>query len=111
MRCDGLILNRLGSFVHAARMNSDGVRAQCLELTSMVVGIDEQMQVGPKLLVAVVVVAFDGCVPDCAVHPLEPDRLAEGWFTLVSRCSISCSSQRRSKMCWPSQMSLLLLVN
>lgn len=37
----------------------------------MVVGVHEQVRVRPELLVAVVMVSFDGCVLDGAVHPLD----------------------------------------
>jgi hypothetical protein len=45
--------------------------AQGLEPTRVVVGIDEERQVRPELVVAVVVVALDGRVLDRAVHPLD----------------------------------------
>ena len=35
----------------------------------------------------------------------------QGWFTLVSRCSIPCPSHTRSKMCRLSQTSCLRAVN
>lgn len=44
---------------------------QCLEPAGVIVGIDEELQVGAQLFVAVVVVAFDGGVLDGAVHPLD----------------------------------------
>ena len=37
----------------------------------MVVGVEEQLKVLVELLVALVVVAFDGCFLEGAVHPLD----------------------------------------
>ena len=45
--------------------------AQGLQPTGMVVGVDEQLQVRPELVVGVVVVALDCGVLDGAVHPLD----------------------------------------
>ena len=44
---------------------------QGLEPTGMVVGVDEQLQVGSELLVGLVMVALDGGVLDGSVHPLD----------------------------------------
>ena len=44
---------------------------QRLEPSSVVVGIQEELEVRPELIVAVVVVAFDGRVLEGAVHSLD----------------------------------------
>ena len=45
--------------------------AQGLEPAAVVVGIDEQLQVVPQLIMAGVMVALDRGVLDGAVHPLD----------------------------------------
>ncbi len=45
--------------------------AQGLEPTGIIVGVDEQLQVGSELLVGLVMVALDGGVLDGSVHPLD----------------------------------------
>jgi hypothetical protein len=45
--------------------------AQGLETAAIVVGVDEVVEVGGQLVVAVVVVAFDGRLLDRPVHPLD----------------------------------------
>jgi hypothetical protein len=65
MSCSGLSLNRPGSLAQVWQMNSLGGQAtQGLEPASMVVGVHEQLQMGPELVVAVVGVALDGGVVD-----------------------------------------------
>ncbi len=49
----------------------------------MVVGIQEELQVRPELIMAVVVVALDGRVLDGAVHPLDL-AVGPGMFDLGS---------------------------
>ena len=44
---------------------------QGLQASTVIIGADEQLEVLSELVVAVVVVAFDGCVLDRAVHPLD----------------------------------------
>jgi hypothetical protein len=46
--------------------------AQSLEATAMVVGVQEELEVGPELVVAAIVVAPDGCLLERSVHPLDP---------------------------------------
>jgi hypothetical protein len=60
--------------------------------------------VRPELVVAFVVETLNGRLLDGAVHPLYPRLregrlcpLVQGWFGLVSRCSISFASQIMSK--------------
>jgi hypothetical protein len=48
-----------------------GEAAQGLEPPAVVVGLDEELQVAPELVVAAVMVALDGGVLDRAVHPLD----------------------------------------
>src|SRR4051812_41702209 len=45
--------------------------AQRLEPSSVVVSIQEELEVGPEVFVAVVVVALDGRILEGAVHPLD----------------------------------------
>ena len=45
--------------------------AQCFEPPCVVVSIHEELQVGPELVVGVVVVSLDGRVFDRAVHPFD----------------------------------------
>ncbi len=42
-----------------------------LEPSSIIVGIDEVVEVGFELLMAVVMVAFDSCLLDRSVHPFD----------------------------------------
>ena len=72
MWCDGSRLNRSGCLVQAWQMDSCGVEAaQGLEATTIIVGLDEQLQVVAQLVVAAVMVSLDRGVLDGAVHPLE----------------------------------------
>ncbi len=48
-----------------------GEPAQRLQPAAVVIGVDEQLEVSPELVVAVVVIAFYGGVFDGAVHPLD----------------------------------------
>src|SRR5665213_4576681 len=44
---------------------------ECLQASPVVVGVDEHREVGLELLVAVVVVSFDGGFLDGPVHPFD----------------------------------------
>jgi hypothetical protein len=45
--------------------------AQGLQAATVIVGVDEALEVLPQFVVAALVVAFDGGVLDGAVHPLD----------------------------------------
>ena len=45
--------------------------AQGLQAPAVIVCVDEVVEVGNELVMAVVMVAFDGCFLDGAVHPLD----------------------------------------
>jgi hypothetical protein len=44
---------------------------QCVQPTRVILGVDEEPQVLPELIVALVVVAFDSRFFEGAVHPLD----------------------------------------
>ena len=47
----------------------------CLHTSHFVnglVGVQEELEVGPELVVAAIVVAPDGCLLERSVHPLDP---------------------------------------
>jgi hypothetical protein len=45
-----------------------GQAAQRFEPPSIIVGIDEDVEMGCQLGMAVIVIAFDGCLLDCAIR-------------------------------------------
>lgn len=49
-----------------------------LRRQTLLLGIDEVMEVGVKPLVAVVMIAFDSCFLDRAIHPCDLDRWSRG---------------------------------
>ena len=71
VRCDGSSVNRGLLCPGLADELVGGKAAQGLEATAVIVGIDEELQVTPELIVAAIVVALDGCVFDGPVHPLD----------------------------------------
>jgi hypothetical protein len=53
-------------------MYSKGVRAlEGLQPPPIIIGVDKVVEVRFELPMAVIVIAFDGCFLDCAVHPFD----------------------------------------
>ena len=69
-----------------------------LQSPSEIVRADEVGEMPAELIMAVVVVAFDGRVLDGSVHPFDLT-VVQGWLILVKRCSMSFSRQRMANMC------------
>ena len=56
-----------------------GQAAQRFEPTGIIVGIDEVVEMGCQLGMAVIVIAFDGCLLDRAIHAFDLTMGAWAW--------------------------------